>query len=140
MTNKYQSIILFTDGASRGNPGQGGFAYAIYNDKNKLITQYAEAIGFTTNNQAEYKGIIAGLAECQKITNGTVSVYSDSNLAINQLNRNWKVKDPNIKPLFGRAVKLVNYFEMVTFTHVKRSHPKIVIVDALVNDALDKNK
>ena len=129
-------IKLYTDGASRGNPGQAAAgAVAFINDT--TLFEISETLGLQTNNYAEYKALILALRELIKLnlTNEEVRVYADSKLMVEQVNGSWKVKNENIKPLYKEVLQLKNEFGNISFTHVDRSLNKLA--DALANKALD---
>jgi ribonuclease HI len=140
MTNKMHSGIrelkIFVDGASRGNPGPAAYAF-IFIDKEKKVFEKSEFIGKATNNVAEYTGIFASLQEAQKITIGNVELYSDSQLAVRQLNKEYKIKANHLSKLSDKIFKLVEKFEQVEFIHVPRSNEYIQICDRLCNNFLD---
>ncbi|PWB38964.1 MAG: ribonuclease H [Parcubacteria group bacterium] len=126
---------LFSDGGARGNPGPAAIGAVLYNGT-KTIGTVSEYIGETTNNQAEYKAVIAGLklALENKITE--LHCFLDSELVVEQLNRNYKVKDKELAKLFVQVWNLSQSFKKVTFQHVRREQNKFA--DKLVNQALDK--
>jgi len=128
-------IQLYTDGGSRGNPGEGAYGFLIYDGNNKLFEK-GKKLGVTTNNVAEYTAIIDGLRKAREFGD-SVEVFSDSELVIRQLNGEYKVKKPHLKELHYKAIKLEKEFKEVTYTHRKRSHPMQKLADKLVNDALD---
>lgn len=126
---------LFTDGGARGNPGPAAIGAVLYQD-NKIIGTVSKSIGKTTNNQAEYRAIIAGLelAGAHKIKE--LHCYLDSELVVEQLNRNYKVKDKELAKLFVKVWNLSQSFKKITFSHVRREQNKVA--DKLVNQALDR--
>lgn len=128
---------LFCDGASRGNPGAGAYGYVVLSDGDILL-QGAAVLGTVTNNEAEYQGLIEGLKACA--TNGVteLTVKSDSELMVRQLNGQYKVKSPNLFARFDEAKKLLTKFKIVKVTHVRREENKLA--DALANRALDEAK
>jgi ribonuclease HI len=130
-------ISIFTDGGSRGNPGPAAIGGVIkYGDEQH---DFAECIGETTNNQAEYQAILFALNwirdnfqdECE------INCFLDSQLVVEQLKGNYKMKNEGLKPLFWQIRDLVLALGgKVSFTHVRREQNKDA--DALVNMALDK--
>ncbi|TXT64649.1 MAG: Ribonuclease H [Promethearchaeota archaeon] len=140
MTNKMHSGIrelkIFVDGASRGNPGPAAYAF-IFIDKEKKVFEKSEFIGKATNNVAEYTGIFASLQEAQKITIGNVKLYSDSQLAVRQLNKEYKIKANHLSILVNKIFSLEKKFEKLEFIHTPRTNPYINICDKLCNERLD---
>lgn len=126
---------LFCDGASRGNPGPSSFGYVIYAEDQSVIAEVGRTIGSTTNNVAEYEGLIQGLAHCKELKISEVTVKSDSQLLVRQLNGQYKVKTPHILTLFQRVKALLSAFASVRFEHIPREENKQA--DKLANAALD---
>ncbi len=132
-------LRIYTDGACRGNPGPSAIAFVILDDRNEPIQERSKYVGIGTNNQAEYKALILALKSALNF--GTeVKCYSDSNLLVNQMNGNWRVKHPNMKPLWKKAMRLTKEFRKISFTHKPRTNPTIKKVDALANAELDENE
>ncbi len=126
---------LFTDGGARGNPGPAAGAFVIKKGE-KIVANGAVFLGKTTNNQAEYEGLVLGLKKLLTITKGEVKCFLDSELVVKQLNGQYRVKDEGLKPLFAKVCVLKGHFEKITFTHIRREKNKEA--DALVNQELDK--
>jgi ribonuclease HI len=130
-------LIVYTDGASRGNPGPASIGAAIYAEEGgDVIGSVSEDIGHATNNVAEYKAVIAGLAEAQRLGATEVDLRADSLLLVRQLTGEYRVKAPGLKPLAGEAARLLRGFESTTITHVRRELN--TVADALANAALDR--
>ena len=129
--------FLFTDGACRGNPGKSGGGAALYDAEMKEIDCRFEYFGINTNNESEYKALIMGLTMCmdRAIPFSKVNVRADSMLAVNQLMGVWKVRHPNIIPLFQK-VSNMGIAKCKTIEHVYRQYNKRA--DALANLAVDK--
>lgn len=130
------TIEIYTDGASRGNPGPGAIAFMITDGKGKILKAHKHYIGECTNNIAEYRALIAALERARKYGD-EVSFFSDSSLVVNQMNGNFKVKKPHMKELHRKAKSLEVKFKSVRYAHVKRSNPGIKKVDMMVNQVLD---
>ena len=126
---------LFTDGGSRGNPGKAAAGIVLYDDNGKVIDTKGMYLGVTTNNIAEYKGIILGLETAIKNNIKKIDCFMDSELIIKQLNGQYKVKNQGLRELYNQVNKLKDNFEEITFTHVLRSKNKNA--DLLVNKVLD---
>jgi ribonuclease HI len=129
---------LYFDGASRGNPGPASFGGVIYDEDNFEIINFKKKIGTETNNVAEYSGCLAGIKVCVKYKIKQVEVYGDSKLVIEQLKGNWKVKNTTLKAFYNEIKKYITpeYFEKITFHHVRRNKNKRA--DELANLALDQ--
>ena len=129
-----KEYILFCDGASRGNPGPGSYGYVIF-QSDTVVAEGKAKLGNVTNNFAEYQALISGLAHCQKLGADAVVVKSDSQLLVRQLNGQYKVRSPQIRPLFDQAKKLVDDFNRIEILHIPREENSHA--DALANEALD---
>jgi ribonuclease HI len=111
---------LYTDGASKGNPGPAGIGWLIQSPDNEIIAQGSESIGIATNNVAEYRALIRGLETALSLGIRKLEVLADSELVIKQMTGVYAVKHPDIKPLALQAQSLVRQFESVKFRHVSR--------------------
>jgi ribonuclease HI len=128
---------MHTDGASRGNPGPGAIAFIITDSKGNLLKEHAQFIGMCTNNIAEYRALIAGLKEAGKISGGEIACFSDSQLMINQMRGEYKVKKGHLKELFDEAKTLERRFRKAEYVNVRRTDPAIQRADMMVNEVLD---
>jgi len=131
------NLVIYTDGASRDNPGHAAIGYWLTDGKNSLELK-GEYIGVTTNNQAEYRALIKALKQARKYKALEVKCYSDSNLMVNQLKGEWKVKDPQLMDYFNEIKTLEKNFKKISYTHVRRNNPGIEKCDAMANAALDR--
>ncbi|MBU4314790.1 ribonuclease HI family protein [Patescibacteria group bacterium] len=134
-------IRLYTDGGARGNPGPAGSGFVIYalNDQNEQadkLYEGGEYIGETTNNQAEYQAIIIGLQKALELKATNVDAVLDSELAVKQLNGEYKVKNEGLARKFLEVHNLRSKFNRVTFRHVRREQNKEA--DAQVNKVIDQ--
>jgi ribonuclease HI len=129
-------LTIFTDGGSRGNPGPAGIGAIIYNDKKETVAKVSKFLGVTTNNQAEYRAIIAALHKAKELGGTELDFFMDSELAVKQINREYKVKNKDLAPLFLEINNLSLSFKKLTFTHVRREYNKEA--DQLANEAMDK--
>ncbi|MDP3996962.1 MAG: ribonuclease HI family protein [Candidatus Andersenbacteria bacterium] len=132
-----KKATLFTDGGARGNPGPAGIGLVLRVEGEQAL-EYGEYIGETTNNQAEYKALIKGLAMALEAGVSEIKCFLDSQLVVEQLKGNYRVKNNGLKQLFVEAKELADKFETTSFTHVTRDKNKIA--DRLVNEALDREK
>ncbi len=132
------SIKVYTDGASRGNPGKAALGAVAYDEDGKVLFELSEYLGIETNNYAEYKAAIEAFRKLKDLgkSRESIELLADSKLLIEQIKGNWKVKHPNIKPLFAELKNLVSGFKEVSFRHIARDKNKKA--DALANRALDK--
>lgn len=133
---EYNKLIIYTDGGARGNPGPAGIGAIIYNEQMEKVGEIAEFIGDATNNQAEYKAVIAAIKKAKELGAGEVNFYLDSELVVEQLNRNYRVKNSDLAPLFVQIYNISLGFKKVTFKHIPRE--KNQLADNLVNQAIDR--
>jgi len=133
---KCEKLKLFTDGGARGNPGPAGIGAVIFNEEGKVAAEISEYIGEATNNQAEYKALIAGLTKAKELGAKEIEVFLDSELVVKQLNREYRVKDKQLAPLFVQVYNISLGFKKIVFKHIFRG--KNELADKLVNQALDK--
>lgn len=134
---KVESVIIYTDGGSRGNPGPSASGYVIYNDQKEELVNKGVYLGITTNNQAEYTALKLALEEAINLRAQEVSVYMDSLLVVNQMKGVFKVKNRDLWPIHDAIKQLCGQFKHITFTQVPREFNKVA--DAAVNRALDEN-
>jgi ribonuclease HI len=135
------SLNVYTDGGSRGNPGPGAIGVVIQSQAGKTIHSFSRAIGHTTNNVAEYTAVIEALkwliANKDKIVNYKLSIinfYSDSQLMVNQLNGNWKIKDPELRQKNIQVRSLEQLFKRpIRYQAIPRTKNKTA--DSLVKKA-----
>jgi ribonuclease HI len=133
---KNNILKIYTDGAARGNPGPAASAFIFVSGK-KVIGKTVDFIGTATNNTAEYHAIIIALKAAQKIHKGRIQIYTDSNLAVNQITNKWKINQPHLYEYVKKVHQLMNSFQKVEIFHVKRNNPYIQKCDKLCNECLD---
>jgi len=126
---------IFTDGGSRGNPGPAAYAYVIKRPGQPDIEGKAY-LGKTTNNIAEYTGLVKALEHAKQIGGKKLIVNSDSELMVKQLNGQYKVKNEGLRPLYQQAIELRKCFDAVTIKHIYRDQNSHA--DALCNEAMDR--
>jgi ribonuclease HI len=126
---------LYTDGGSRGNPGKSAVGYFIFDEDKKLLDYGGKYIGIGTNNKAEYLALKSGLQLCKKHDIKEVTCCLDSELVVNQLNKVYKVSNPEIKKFFEAVILEKKFFDSIEFTHIPRSSNKFA--DKMVNLILD---
>ena len=126
---------LYCDGASRSNPGDASIGISILLDDKEVHT-ISKKIGIATNNEAEYQALIDGLNYCVDNSIKEIKVFLDSNLVVEQVNKNFKVKAGNLKVLNSKVDDLIQEFNFIEINHVYREENKRA--DQLANMALDK--
>jgi len=124
------------DGGSRGNPGPAAYGVVIRDPRGEIVAKLKKYIGRMTNNVAEYYGLIAALDYAQAKGIRALRVEADSELLVNQMRGQYKVKSGDLKPLFERAKKMSQGFESFRIEHVYREQNREA--DALANEALDE--
>ena len=130
-------VLVEADGGSRGNPGLAGYGAVVFApDHETVLGEACEAIGHATNNVAEYRGLIAGLAEAARLGATEVSVSMDSKLVVEQMSGRWKVKHPDLITLYQQAVTAAMQFESVSYRWIPRERNKHA--DRLANEAMDR--
>ncbi len=128
-------LTLYTDGASRNNPGEAGAGIFILRD-GKPVDKIARYLGTTTNNIAEYQAAIIGLEHCVKLGASSVRLHADSELMVKQLNGQYKVKNEGLRPLYQKVRELIAKIGRVEVQYIPREMNKEA--DALANKAIDE--
>lgn len=130
-------LYIYTDGASRGNPGESASGFMLLDSSSKVVHQHVFYNGTCTNNVAEYEAVIAALKEALARGYKEVVLHSDSKLIINQISGSYKVKDAKLKELNSKARSLLAGFEKHDLLNVPRTNKGIVAVDRELNLFLD---
>jgi len=136
-----KTFTIRTDGGARGNPGPAAIGAVILGEKGAILKEISEYIGEATNNEAEYRAVIAALKKLKAMVGknqtkqALVQIFADSELLVKQLNGEYKIEHPNVQPLFLELWNLKVDFGKVTFQAVPREQNKAA--DRLVNEALD---
>lgn len=133
--SRAKHLILETDGAARGNPGLAGAGIIIKDDNGHVLETIGKFLGVSTNNQAEYQALIAGLEAVERYQPDEVTVKMDSELVVKQMNGQYRVRHPEIIPLFSQAVELAAKLPHVTFQHIPREQNPGA--DRVANVAID---
>jgi len=133
-------LRVYSDGASRGNPGISAIAFMIMTEDGGLLKRYSRYVGIRTNNQAEYEALISALESASELTDQEVTCCMDSELVVKHLNGEYRVRNPTLKTLWLRVQELKQKFRRTTFKSVPRTDIHIKQVDRLANQALDRVK
>ena len=133
---KIRKLLLFSDGAARGNPGHAGAGAVLKLPDGRIVARLGKYLGSQTNNVAEYTALILGLTAALKLGATEVEATADSQLMVYQLNGRYQVKDARLKGLFDQARALFGKFERWSIRHVLRSYNKDA--DEMSNRAIDE--
>ncbi len=128
-------LEVFTDGASRGNPGPASIGVVFRMKNGEALAEHCETIGRATNNVAEYRAVVSALEHCQRWQVKRVHLNMDSELIVRQLHGTYRVKSPDLRPLYQQVVFLSKCLEEFRVRHIKRAQNGHA--DALANRALD---
>lgn len=128
-------LVIHVDGGSRGNPGPAAVAAVLSTPDGEVVADAKETIGIASNNVAEYKALLLGLQRAKELGASEVEVVNDSELIQKQINGQYKVKHPDMKPLYAESLKALGDFDSWLVRSVPRAQNKDA--DALVNQALD---
>jgi len=134
--NKFPHVNIYTDGGARGNPGPAACGAVIKDDGNQIIAELSKYLGETTNNVAEYNGVILALEKVQSLGVVEIDFYLDSELVVKQLKQEYKVKDKNLQGLFVKIWNLSPKFKKIVYHHIPREKNRAA--DRLVNQELDR--
>lgn len=138
---KTMKIIIYTDGASRGNPGPASYGFTVADEKGKILHEEGEYIGKTTNNVAEYTAVLRALKWVKNKLGSKqlqVNLFADSKLVAEQLSGRFKVKSAHLKPIIEQIKILGLELGGVIYSHIPRE--KNTEADRLANKALDNTR
>jgi ribonuclease HI len=130
-------VVVHVDGGARGNPGPAAAAAVVSTPDGDVLDEAAELLGVATNNVAEYRGLLLGLARAKALGASEVEVVNDSELIAKQVNGLYKVKHPAMRPLYLDAMAALREFDAWSIRSVPRAQN--AAADALVNQALDSD-
>ncbi len=132
------TLVVEADGGSRGNPGPAGYGAVVRDaDSGAVLAELHESLGTTTNNVAEYAGLIAGLERAAELAPGAdVQVRMDSKLVVEQMSGRWQIKHPALQPLASRARAAARRLGRVSYEWVPRA--RNAHADRLANQAMDE--
>lgn len=120
---KFEDLAVYTDGASKGNPGPAGAGVIIYKG-DEIIDRISQSLGEATNNIAEYKAVILGLKKAAELKAKRVALFSDSELLVKQMNGHYRIKNKGLRDLSLEVNCLRKKFEMFTITYIPREENK----------------
>ncbi len=129
------AILLYTDGASRGNPGHGGAGAVLLNKEGDVVASAKKFLGTCTNNEAEYNALILGLQEALNGGHRDIRIFLDSELLVRQITGVYRIKNDRLKVLMREVRKYLSRFDGYTVSHVPRSEN--AMADQLANEAID---
>jgi ribonuclease HI len=129
---------LFTDGASKGNPGPAGAGWILINEIEARTIKESQFLGEATNNEAEYQALILGLKKAQVLGVREIVVFLDSELLVRQINGLYRVKNPRLLIFYRQVLDLLNKFSNYVITHIPRE--KNQEADAMANEAIKRSK
>jgi ribonuclease HI len=127
---------LYTDGASRGNPGPAGAGVLLLDEKGRPILELNRFLGKATNNEAEYQALIAGLEAAEKLGLSRLQIFLDSELVVKQLQGEYRVRNPRLQPLFDEVASRLQRFSRYAIMYVPRDRNQAA--DRLANEAVDR--
>jgi ribonuclease HI len=127
--------IVHTDGAARGNPGPAAIGIVVQDETGRVVYEASRCLGVSTNNEAEYQALIAALEYVKDLRATEAEFLLDSELVVRQLQGRYRVKEPRLQTLHGRATMLLNAVPKHSFRHVPRKEN--ARADELANEALD---
>jgi ribonuclease HI len=128
-------LTVHVDGGSRGNPGPAAIAAVLSDQNREVVYSAGELIGRATNNVAEYRALIFGIEQAKLLGATELDLVGDSELIVKQIRGEYKVKDPNMKPLHAAAHAALAGLDQWSIRHVKREYN--AEADRIVNEALD---
>lgn len=131
-----EHLVAHVDGGARGNPGPAGYGVVIEDQQGKPIAEFSRYLGHHTNNFAEYSGLIAALNYALEHEYPALRVLSDSELMVRQMNGIYKVRSPELRPLYEEAARLSRKLQWFRIEHVRRE--KNAEADRLANEAMDR--
>jgi probable phosphoglycerate mutase len=131
-----QAVVIEADGGSRGNPGPAGYGAVVRDaETGAVLAERKGGLGHTTNNVAEYQGLIAGLQAAAELGARTVDARMDSKLVVEQMSGRWKIKHPALQTLAVQAKALASGFGSIHFEWIPRERNQHA--DRLANEAMD---
>lgn len=136
MTPQYRSLEVYTDGASRNNPGEAAIGVVIKDDRGNTLKTLSRYLGIATNNVAEYRALLAALDLLSDLPADEIRIHLDSQLVVRQVLGVYRVKQPHLLPLVEEVRVKMSRFPNLALFHIPRE--KNAEADALANEAIDK--
>lgn len=131
-----EHLVAHVDGGARGNPGPAGYGVVIEDHNGRRVTEFSRFLGHRTNNFAEYSGLLAALNYTLEHGHSGLHVLSDSELMVRQMNGVYKVRSPELRPLYDEAKLLAKRLKWFRIDHVRRE--RNADADRLANEAMDR--
>ena len=130
-------LLVYTDGAARGNPGPAAIGYAMFDRDGECVERDGKYIGPHTNNEAEYEALLWAMQRAATRTRQPVKFHSDSELMVHQVNGVYRVKKERLREYVERIQRAAEEFRSFRLVHLPRENPRIQLVDGIVNGVLD---
>ena len=131
-----KKLTIYTDGGARGNPGPAGIGAVIYGEDMEVLAEISEYIGQATNNQAEYRALLAAITKAAEFKPEEIRFFLDSQLVVEQLSGRYKVKNKDLQALFVKIYNQSLSYKKVSYAHIPREQNQAA--DRLANRAMDK--
>jgi phosphoribosylglycinamide formyltransferase-1 len=138
LSEQIEHLTIYTDGASRGNPGPAAAAFVLMDSHGRELAAKGIYLGEATNNTAEYTGLVRALEAAKQMSPKQVCVYSDSELMVRQINGKYRVKSEQIRPIYQQVMTLLDLFDSYQVKYIPRG--KNTRADSLCNRALDRQR
>src|SRR5271167_1140623 len=135
LSTPFGYLVAHIDGGARGNPGPAGYGVVIEDEVGRPVVELSNFLGKRTNNFAEYSGLLAALTYATRYGFKALKVYSDSELMVKQITGEYKVNNPALKELHGKAIRMIEDLEAFEINHVLREKNREA--DWLANRAMD---
>jgi len=133
---KGSALVLYIDGASRGNPGKAGAGVWIANEEGTGFGKLSRYLGHKTNNEAEYGALLLGMQEAKRLGGESIRIYTDSELIERQVKGVYRVKEPHLRVLHGRVMEHIKGFDSFEIESIPREENREA--DLLANLAIEK--
>lgn len=130
------AIVAYIDGGARGNPGPAGYGVRIEDERGALVDEFNGFLGTSTNNVAEYNGLLAALRYARQHGHSHVHIKSDSELLVKQMRGEYRVRHAGLQPLYQQACAIAQTLDRIVYEHVRRDQNKDA--DRLANLAMDE--
>jgi ribonuclease HI len=135
LSTPFGYLVAHIDGGARGNPGPSGYGVVIEDEMGRSVVELSNYLGKQTNNYAEYSGLLAALHYATRYGFTAMKVYSDSELMVKQIKGEYKVNNPGLKELYGKAIRMIEDLEAFEINHIPREQNREA--DWLANRAMD---